>query len=113
MKVAVPTKGNEVDNHNGFCKKYTLFTINDKLEIESSETLEIPQSTSIKNSFITTLIEKEINTLLVGNMNDGAFFILEMNGIKVLRGNSGEIIKVVENYLQSNLNTVNTGQCNP
>lgn len=101
MRVAVPTtKRNEVDWHNGYCERYTLFTIDDNMEIVSSEILRMPQSESNKNSFIQVLTEKQVKTLLVGNMSDGALFILQSNGIHVLRGHSGDTRAVVESYLQ-------------
>lgn len=37
MKIAVPSKGSEVDNHFGHCDHFQVFTISDTKEIISTE----------------------------------------------------------------------------
>jgi len=37
MKVAIPTRGNVVDDHFGHCEAYTVFTVNENKKIEKTE----------------------------------------------------------------------------
>ena len=43
MKVAIPTRGNVVDDHFGHCEAYTVFTVNENKKIEKTEILPSPQ----------------------------------------------------------------------
>jgi len=48
MKVAVPTRGNEVDDHFGHCEAYTVFSINENKKKFSSELLPSPKGSVVK-----------------------------------------------------------------
>jgi len=100
MRVAVPTRNNELDNHFGHCESYTLFTINGDKEIESVETLPSPQGCGCKSNIIPILKEKGVTVMLAGNMGDGAVFNLYRNGITTYRGCSGNATEVVKMFLK-------------
>jgi predicted Fe-Mo cluster-binding NifX family protein len=99
MKIAVPTRGNVVDDHFGHCEKYTLFTIDKDNKIEHSETLPSPQGCGCKSNIAGILQQKGVTVLIAGNMGDGALNVLTMHGIDVYRGNTGDVRHTVESFL--------------
>ncbi len=99
-KIAVPTRGNVVDDHFGHCEMYTVFTIGDDKKIENSETVPSPQGCGCKSNIASVLKEMGVTTLLAGNMGNGALNVLNNQGIQVLRGCKGDVRQLVETYLK-------------
>ena len=102
MKIALPTRGTQVDDHFGHCEKYTIVTINEKKEIAGSEIIPSPQGCGCKSNIASILREKGVTVLLAGNMGEGALNVLSNHGIKVIRGCSGDVLSVVAAYLSGN-----------
>ena len=103
MKVAVPTRGNEVDDHFGHCEAYTVFTIGENKKIIDSEMLPSPQGCGCKSNIATVLQQKGVSVLLAGNMGNGALNVLTNHGIEVFRGNTGDVRKLIEAYLEGKI----------
>jgi predicted Fe-Mo cluster-binding NifX family protein len=99
MKVAVPTRGNVVDDHFGHCEMYTVFSIDENKKIISSETLPSPQGCGCKSNIAGVLQQKGVNVMLAGNMGGGALNVLNNHGIDVYRGCSGDVRLLTENFL--------------
>ena len=110
MKIAVPTKDGVVDNHFGHCDHYTIFTVNDG-EVKMKESLPSPQGCGCKSGIVFVLCQKGVQVMLAGNMGEGARNVLESNGIKVLRGCSGNIDDLVKAYIAGELKDNGEG-CN-
>ena len=106
-KIAVPTKENQVDDHFGHCDAYTVFSVNQKNQIEGAEIVTSPAGCGCKSNIATTLHQMGVTMMLAGNMGDGALNKLNNNGIDVLRGCTGNVRVVVENYLSGK--TVDSG----
>ena len=100
MKVAIPTKGNLVDDHFGHCEEYTVYTVDSNNSIEKTETLPSPQGCGCKSNIAAILREKEVSVMLAGNMGNGALSVLNNHGIKVYRGCSGDVRQLTESFLQ-------------
>jgi len=109
MKVAVPTRGNIVDDHFGHCEMYTVFSIDENKKIISSEILPSPQGCGCKSNIAGVLQQKGVNIMLAGNMGGGALNVLTNHKIKVYRGCSGDIHQLVETFLQGNINDSGEG----
>lgn len=103
MKVAVPTRGNLVDDHFGHCELYTVFTVDANGKIEQTELLPSPQGCGCKSNIASILKEKGVELMLAGNMGNGALNVLNTHGIEVVRGCSGDVRKLAELYLQGTL----------
>jgi len=99
MKVAVPTRRNEVDDHFGHCEMYTVFNIDENNKIISSEVLPSPQGCGCKSNIASVLKEKGVSVMLAGNMGNGALNVLMSQGIEVYRGNSGNVHMLTEAFL--------------
>ncbi|MDP4188910.1 MAG: NifB/NifX family molybdenum-iron cluster-binding protein [Bacteroidota bacterium] len=104
MKIAVPTRGNVVDDHFGHCEFFTVFNIDENKKIMGSEVLPSPPGCGCKSNIASILQQKGVSVMLAGNMGDGALNVLGNHGIAVYRGCSGDIRKTVEAFLQGNLN---------
>lgn len=101
--IAIPTVNGTVDNHFGHCDHYTLFYINDDNTIDSSKRLESPQGCGCKSNIASVMQEMGITVMLAGNMGEGAFKKLNEHGISVVRGCSGKVEDVLQNYLNGTL----------
>jgi predicted Fe-Mo cluster-binding NifX family protein len=100
MKIAVPTKEKNVDDHFGHCAYFTVFTTGDKKEIISEEVVPSPAGCGCKSNIVHTLSQLGVQVMLAGNMGDGAVNVLNSKGIKVVRGCSGNAKTVTEKWLE-------------
>lgn len=107
-KIAVPTRGNEVDDHFGNCEKYTVFTINNN-KIENTEIVASPQGCGCKSNIATVLKDKGVSMMLAGNMGNGALNVLKQQGISVIRGCSGNVKALAESYVKGELSDSGIG----
>jgi predicted Fe-Mo cluster-binding NifX family protein len=103
MKLAVPTRGNAVDDHFGHCEAYTVFSIDDSKKIVDSEILPSPQGCGCKSNIATVLQQKGVSVMLAGNMGNGALNVLTSHGIDVYRGNTGDVRQLAEAFLQGKI----------
>lgn len=104
MKIAVPTRGNVVDDHFGHCEFFTIFSVDENKKIIGSEVLPSPPGCGCKSNIAAILQQKGVSVMLAGNMGDGAINVLSSHGIAVYRGCSGDIREIAEAFLQGNLN---------
>jgi predicted Fe-Mo cluster-binding NifX family protein len=103
MKIALPTTGNVVDEHFGHCQEYTVLTIDDSKQIKQVEVLPSQQGCGCKSNIASILQQKGVTLMLAGNMGTGAVNVLANHGIEVLRGCSGDVMKIAESYLKGTL----------
>ena len=111
MKIAIPTRANAVDNHFGHCESYSIFTIGENKNIESTEKLASPQGCGCKSNIASVLQDKDVTIMLAGNMGTGALNILTKHGIKVYRGCSGNVTGLINDFLDGKVTDSGEG-CN-
>ena len=109
MKIAVPTRGNNVDDHFGHCEAYTVFSIDENQKIISSELLPSPQGCGCKSNIASVLKEKGVSVMLAGNMGEGALNVLNRHGIDVYRGCSGDVRELTESFLEGKIGDSGVG----
>ena len=109
MKIAVPTRGNVVDDHFGHCEAYTVFNIDENKKIMSSEMLPSPQGCGCKSNIASVLQQKGVSVMLAGNMGNGALNVLQSHGIDVYRGCSGNVRQLAEAFLLGKINDSGEG----
>lgn len=102
MKIAVPTRENNVDNHFGHCEFYTIYSIEENKVVEK-EVLESPQGCGCKSNIASVLQQKGVKQMLAGNMGAGALSKLNAFGIDVVRGCDGNVDNLVEKYLNGEI----------
>jgi predicted Fe-Mo cluster-binding NifX family protein len=103
MRIALPSRQNQIDEHFGHCEHFTVFTIDDQKKILSEEKITPPAGCGCKSNIAVILAGKGVKLMLAGNMGQGAVNVLNSNGIDVLRGCSGDVKAVTENWLSGNL----------
>jgi predicted Fe-Mo cluster-binding NifX family protein len=103
MKIALPSRQNQIDEHFGHCEHFTVFTIDGQKKITAEEKIASPAGCGCKSNIAVTLAEKGVKLMLAGNMGQGAVNVLNSNGIDVLRGCSGDVKSVAESWLAGNL----------
>lgn len=103
MKIAIPTRGNSVDEHFGHCEMYTVITTNENKDITGTEIMPSPQGCGCKSDIAAILQEMGVKTMLAGGIGDGAIHILNRHDIQVIRGCSGDVNQVAERYLRGDL----------
>jgi len=108
MKIAVPSRDNQVDSHFGHCEYFTVFTADEKKQIISEEKVASPVGCGCKSNIASILAEQGVQFMLAGNMGDGAVNVLKASGINVIRGCSGDIKKVAEDFLSGEVSDSGT-----
>lgn len=108
MKVAVPTRNGQVDDHFGHCEYYTIFTIENG-KVEKEETMKSPEGCGCKSNVAPMLAQMGVGVMLAGNMGMGALGVLNYNGIEVFRGCSGDVKNVIKAYLENNISDSGIG----
>lgn len=103
MKIALPSRQNQVDEHFGHCEYFTVFTIDDQNTITSQEIISSAEGCGCKSNIAVTLKEMGVKLMLAGNMGQGAVNVLNNVGIDVLRGCSGDIRQVAQAWLAGEL----------
>ncbi len=105
MTIAVPTtEHGAVDQHFGYCDKFTLFKV-DRTQgiILSQETLPSPGGCGCRSDLASVLAAKGVTVLLTGGIGPGAIRVLEGHGIRVVRGATGRVEQAVQDYLSGRL----------
>lgn len=103
MKIALPSRQSQIDDHFGHCEYFTIFTIDNNREITAQETLDSPAGCGCKSNVAQILADKGVSLMLAGNMGEGAVHVLHAAGIEVIRGCSGDLKENVQKWLSGNL----------
>lgn len=103
MKIAIPTQNNLVDGHFGHCEYYTIYTIDENKKIINKELMPSPQGCGCKSNIAGVLSQQGVTVMLAGNMGEGAFQMLQMRGIQVIRGCSGDTDKILQEYMEDKI----------
>lgn len=99
MKIALPSFGNQVDEHFGHCEYFTVFTVDQAKGIVAEERVESPAGCGCKSNIAQTLAQMGVTMMLAGNMGQGAVNVLNSCGIDVMRGCSGDVRAVADQWL--------------
>ena len=103
MKIALPSLNNNIDDHFGHCKYFTVLTVDENKKIVTEERVESPHGCGCKSNIVSTLSEMGVTIMLAGNIGGGAINVLNNNGIQVIRGCSGDVETVAEQWLAGNV----------
>ena len=104
MKIALPTRENQIDSHFGHCEYFTVLTVDTNAkQIIETENVPSPSGCGCKSNIAQILAEKGVKIMLAGNMGDGAVRVLNNSGIEVLRGCSGDVTTVATKWLEGSL----------
>ncbi len=107
MKIAVTTEGNQVFQHFGQSKAFTVFTaengsVKEKSVIDASESGHAALAGFLKGA--------GVNVVICGGIGDGAKKMLASAGIELISGVEGSIAEAVNAYLAGALSDMG-GNC--
>lgn len=102
MKIALPTRDGHIDDHFGHCDHFTIADVSAG-KVISKEPMPSPEGCGCKSNIAPDLARQGVRLLLGGNMGEGAKQVLNANGIQVIRGCSGPIDQVLEDYIAGKL----------
>ncbi len=102
MKIALPTRGNRIDEHFGHCEFYTIFTVENG-EVLKKENLGSAQGCGCKSNIAADLQQMGVSLMLAGGIGAGAINVLAAHGIQVVRGCTGDVDQAVNLYLKGEL----------
>jgi predicted Fe-Mo cluster-binding NifX family protein len=103
LKIAVPTRSGQVDEHFGHCESFTIYTIDDAKAVTGQERFTPPPTCGCKSNLIGTLVEMGVSVLIAGNMGEGAAQRLGQAGIRVFRGVKGDVGEAVQTWLDGKI----------
>ncbi len=107
MKVAIPTVKERVDEHFGHARLFTIFTFSDVGQLVGTEVFLPPSGCGCQSTVGVSMQAKGVTTLLVGNIGQGAINKMAEHGIKVIRGCEGEILNVLERWMNGEIKDQN------
>ena len=102
MKIALPSRDGNIDDHFGHCSYYTIITVDNGI-ITEEQTMDSPEGCGCKSNIAPLLAQAGVKIMLAGNMGDGALNVLNTNGIEVIRGCSGTVKDVANAWLSGEL----------
>jgi len=98
-RIAIPfTKDHKIDEHFGHCEFYGIYTITDQ-EVQDVRVLESKEGCGCKSNIAEELADCEVTTMLAGGIGAGAINVLSNHGIRVIRGCSGSVEDVIQDYI--------------
>ncbi|WP_123053414.1 NifB/NifX family molybdenum-iron cluster-binding protein [Clostridium sp. JN-1] len=106
MKIALPSNGNVVNQHFGMSKSFEIVTVEDK-KVTNVEEISSEEFQHQHEGLANLLSKHGVEVVIVGGIGQGAINGLKMNGLQVIRGASGEYMKVVEEYINGTLEDKN------
>jgi predicted Fe-Mo cluster-binding NifX family protein len=99
-KIAIPvTGGNQVDEHFGHCEHFKVFTISDEKRITGEKIVKSAEGCGCKSDISSVLANDGVTIMLAGGIGNGAINALANAGIEVIRGCSGDVETVVNQYI--------------
>ncbi len=102
MKIAIPTKNNQVDDHFGHCEYFTVLTV-EANQVKKQENVPSLQGCGCKSNIVNDLKAMGVELMLAGNMGQGAYNKLVSSDIKVIRGCKGDVSTTIDAYLNGKL----------
>jgi len=102
MKIAVPSRDGLVDEHFGHCKEFLIFRVEGEALVEEQPVPSL-QGCGCKSGVAAVLARSGVTHLVAGNMGEGAVRVLAAQGIKVVRGASGQARTAAEAFVKGTL----------
>ena len=98
IKIAIPTKNNQVDDHFGHCEYFSIIEVDDNKKMTSQFKIESSKSCGCKTNLAEELANEGVTILLAGGIGQGAINKLKSQNIEVLAGFNGTIEEAIERW---------------
>ncbi len=104
-KIAIALEGQKVSQHFGYCEGFKIAEIKED-KVVNEDFLKNPGH---KPGLLPKLLsEKGVDLVISGGMGGNAIAIFNENNIDVITGASGEISKIISDYISGNLTSGNS-----
>jgi len=107
MKIAIPVNGNMINQHFGKSENFVIVTVENK-SIVNVEEISAAEFAHQHKALADLLLNKGAEMVITGGIGAGAISGLLQNGLKVIKGASGEYIKAVEEFMEGTLTDKDT-----
>lgn len=106
MKIAMPKDGEVLNQHFGRSRSFAIITLDENKVIDTKEISA--ESLQHNHGGLAALLEDEgVSLVITGGIGAGAYNSLEEKGFKVIRGASGKIEDIVNEYIKGDLQDKN------
>lgn len=105
MRVALAVDNNMITQHFGYCEYFVVYEVEDK-QIKGSVILNNPPHQ--KGQLPKFLKQNNIDVVITGNMGQMAFNLMDNLGIECIRGVTGNLVEVINAYVDGKLETKDT-----
>ncbi len=102
MKIAVPTIGGILDEYFKSCEVFTIFSVDENLNIIDSEILCTLEGCDCKNNIPLIMQQKGVTVMLAYKLPEHGNDVCNQHGIKPYLGYKGDVSEVVETFLNEN-----------
>ena len=102
MKIAVPSRDGIVDEHFGHCKEFLIFRVEGESLVEEQSVPSL-EGCGCKSGVAAVLARSGVTHLVGGNMGEGAVRVLGSQGIRVVRGATGQARAAAEAFARGTL----------
>lgn len=105
MKIAMPKDGKIINQHFGRSESFAIITLEDNKIVDINE-VSAASLAHNHGGLTNLLLNSDVSLVITGGIGGGMFNALQAQGLKVIRGASGKIEEVVEDYLAGKLEDV-------
>ena len=102
MKIALPNNGNQINQHFGRSESFVIVSVEDN-KITNVEEVSAKEFAHQHEALADLLVKKGATTVITGGIGGGAIAGLQQYGLNVIKGASGEYVKVVEAFIKGTL----------
>lgn len=102
MKIAMPNAGALINQHFGKSESFVILTIEGE-EVVNVEELSAKEFAHNHEGIASLLVEHGAETVITGGIGPGAINGLKERGLKVIKGATGEYLKVAEEFIKGTL----------
>lgn len=100
MKIAIACDNGAVSAHFGHCPEYRVYEVSEGKVIGSSSLPNPGHEPGVLPGFLAS---HGVNCVIAGGMGPRAVDLFEQNNVKVVLGASGEVDRVIAEYLDGTL----------
>jgi predicted Fe-Mo cluster-binding NifX family protein len=100
MKIAIPTKDNQVDNHFGHCDYFSIFELNERNEVTGKSELVTSKECGCKSNLADELAAQNVNVMLASGIGEGAIRKLKAQNIEVIAGFKCSVDEALDKYIR-------------
>lgn len=102
MKIAMPKNGEVINQHFGRSESFYIVELENNNVVEGKEisALELQHN---HGGLSELLVKEGVSVVITGGIGKGAYDALKLKGLEVIRGASGNIEDVINEYKLGNL----------